>query len=96
MGQYADYADTVMTAAFRDRWIVDDHRIFSFGSDAGTGEVSGTLDGHIAVQIAAGSYKQIRGGPPNRLMEALLRHRPEPTPPTRHVPLWAGGPACPS
>lgn len=62
MGQYADYAKSVLQAAFPDRWTVDDNRIFSFGPDAGTGEVSGVLDGRIAVQIACGSYKQIRGG----------------------------------
>jgi hypothetical protein len=62
MGQYAEYAKTVLTPAFPDRWTVDDNRIFSFGPDAGSGEISGTLDGEVAVQIAAGSYKQIRGG----------------------------------
>lgn len=62
MSAYSDYAKTVLTAAFPDRWTVDDYRIFSFGPDAGTGEVSAILDGKIAVQIASGSYKQIRGG----------------------------------
>ena len=62
MGHYADYARSVLTAAFPDRWTVDDNRVFSFGPDAGTGELSGVLDGRIAVQIACGSYKQIRGG----------------------------------
>lgn len=52
----------MLELAFGDRWVRDDSRIFSFGPDAGTGEVSGTLDGDIAVQIAAGSYRQIRGG----------------------------------
>lgn len=62
MRPYADFARTVLQAAFPGRWAVDDNRIFGFGPDAGTGEVSGTIDSGIAVQIADSSQKQVRDG----------------------------------
>ena len=34
--------------------------VFSFGPDAGTGAVDGTIDGNIAVEIDVGSQKQVR------------------------------------
>lgn len=61
VGKYERVAFEVLELAFGDRWHRDDTRVFSFGPGAGTGEVSGTLDGQIAVQVAAGSQKQIRG-----------------------------------
>lgn len=55
MGTYQRLAIGVLELALGDRWVRDDTRIFSFGPDAGTGEVSGVLDGEIAIQVAAGS-----------------------------------------
>jgi hypothetical protein len=34
--------------------------VFSFGPDAGTGEVDGTIDGKVAIEIGVGSPKQVR------------------------------------
>lgn len=61
MGKYERLVFEVLELAFGDRWVRDDTRIFSFGPDAGTGKVDGTIEGNIAVQVAAGSQKQIRG-----------------------------------
>lgn len=61
VGKYEQVAFEVLELAFGDLWVRDDTRIFSFGPGAGTGEVDGTLDGNIVVQVAAGSQKQIRG-----------------------------------
>lgn len=61
MGKYERIAFDLLESALGDRFVRDDSRIFSFGPDAGTGEVDGTIDGQIAVQIGAGSQRQIRG-----------------------------------
>ncbi len=45
---------------FGDRFSTTDDVVFSFGPDAGTGEVDGTIDGNIAVEIAVGSPRQVR------------------------------------
>ena len=60
MGKYEAVALEVLELAFGDRFVRDDTRIFSFGPDAGTGEVDGTIDGRIAVEIGVGSMKPIR------------------------------------
>ena len=60
VGRYEQIAVELLESAFGDRWARDDTRIFSFGPDAGTGEVDGTIDGRIAVEIGVGSPKQIR------------------------------------
>ena len=60
MGKYEQIAIDLLQAAFGDRWVRDDSRIFSFGPDAGTGEVDGTIDGKVAVEIGVGSMKQVR------------------------------------
>ena len=39
MGKYEQIAIELLQAAFGDRFVRDDSRIFSFGPDAGTGEV---------------------------------------------------------
>ncbi len=59
MGKYESYAIEVFRAAFGGRFDTRDV-VFSFGPDAGTGEVDGTIDGTIAVEIGVGSPKQIR------------------------------------
>jgi hypothetical protein len=61
MGKYERLAIGLLESAFGDRFVRDDSRVYSFGPAAGTGEVSGTLDGQIAIQAAAGSQKQLRG-----------------------------------
>jgi hypothetical protein len=60
MGKYEQLAIDLLTSAFGDRFVRDDSRIYSFGPEAGTGEVDGTIDGRIAVEVGAGSAKQIR------------------------------------
>jgi hypothetical protein len=60
MGRYEQTAVELLESAFGDRWTRDDTRIFSFGPDAGTGEVDGTIDGCVAVEIGVGSPKQVR------------------------------------
>ena len=60
MGNYEALAIEILKTAFGGRWIRDDSRIFSFGPDAGIGQVDGTIDGRIAVEIGVGSPKQIR------------------------------------
>ncbi len=59
MGKYQRYAEEVL-AAFGKRWDRNSDIVSSFGNDAGTGEVDGTIDGNIAVEIGVGSPKQIR------------------------------------
>lgn len=61
MGKYERSAVELLELAFGGRWIRDDSRVFSFGPDAGTGEVDGVIDQRIAVEIGVGSPKQIRG-----------------------------------
>ena len=60
MGKYEQIAIDLLEAAFGDRFARDDSRIFSFGSDTGTGEVDGVIDGKVAAEIGVGSPKQIR------------------------------------
>lgn len=60
MGKYEQIAFDLLESAFGDRLVRDDSRIFSFGPGAGTGEVDGTIDGRIAVEIGVGSGKQVR------------------------------------
>jgi hypothetical protein len=60
MGKYEDLALDLLTSAFGDRFVRDDSRIYSFGPDAGTGQVDGTIDGEIAVEVGVGGSKQIR------------------------------------
>ena len=60
MGKYQRYAEEVLVAAFAERWDRNSDTVFSFGKDAGTGEVDGTIDGKVAVEIGVGSPKQIR------------------------------------
>ena len=60
MGKYDSYAKEVLRETFGRRFSTDDV-VFSFGSDAGTGEVDGIIDGKIAVEIGVGSTKQVRG-----------------------------------
>jgi hypothetical protein len=60
MGKYETVAFEVLELAFGDRFVCDDSRIFSFGPDAGTGQVDGTIGGEIAVEIGVGDSKQIR------------------------------------
>ena len=59
MGKYDNYARDVLRQTFGERFDTTDV-VFSFGPDAGTGEVDGTIDGNIAVEIGVGSPKQVR------------------------------------
>ena len=59
MGKYEDYARDVLRQTFGERFDTSDV-VFSFGPDAGTGEVDGIIDGTIAVEIGVGSPKQVR------------------------------------
>ena len=59
VGKYDSYANDALRETFGDRFSTSDV-VFSFGPDAGTGEVDGTIDGNIAVEIGVGSPKQIR------------------------------------
>ena len=59
MGKYDDYAKRVLRETFGKRFNTSDV-VFSFGPDAGTGEVDGIIDGKVAVEIGVGSPKQIR------------------------------------
>lgn len=60
VGKYERSAIELLETGFGERWIRDDSRVFSFGPDAGTGEVDGVIDGRLAVEIGVGSTKQIR------------------------------------
>ena len=60
MGRYDSYAKNVLRETFGDRFDTSDI-VFSFGANAGTGEVDGIIDDNIAVEIGVGSPKQIRG-----------------------------------
>lgn len=60
VGKYESYATEILRSAFGDRWDPKSDVVFSFGPDAGTGEVDGIIDGTIAVEIGVGSPKQIR------------------------------------
>ena len=60
MGKYDNYAKDVLRETFGDRFDTTDDVVFSFGKDAGTGEVDGTIDGKVAVEIGVGSQKQVR------------------------------------
>ena len=60
MGKYQRYAEEVLAVTFGERWDRNSDTVFSFGKDAGTGEVDGTIDENIAVEIGVGSPKQIR------------------------------------
>ena len=60
MGKYDSYAKDVLRETFGDRFDTSDV-VFSFGPDAGTGEVDGIIDGKVAVEIGVGSTKQVRG-----------------------------------
>jgi hypothetical protein len=55
-----DYANDVLQKAFDDRYDARGDVVFSFGPEAGTGQVDGIIDGSIAVEIGVGSPKQIR------------------------------------
>ncbi len=59
VGKYDSYAKDVLRETFGDRLDTSDV-VFSFGPDAGTGEVDGIIDGNIAVEIGVGSPKQVR------------------------------------
>ena len=60
MGKYDSYAKEVLGETFGQRFSMD-NVVFSFGRDAGTGEVDGIIDDKIAVEIGVGSTKQVRG-----------------------------------
>ena len=60
VGKYDSYAKSVLRETFGKRFTNTDDVVFSFGPDAGTGEVDGTIDGNIAVEIGVGSPKQVR------------------------------------
>ena len=60
VGKYDSYAKDVLRDTFGERFSTTDDVVFSFGKDAGTGEVDGTIDGNIAVEIGVGSPKQVR------------------------------------
>lgn len=60
MGIYESYAADALQKAFGERWNPISDVVFSFGPEAGTGEVDGTIDGEIAVEIGVGSPKQVR------------------------------------
>ena len=60
MGEYEAKAIEILDAAFGKRFSRKRDVLYSFGPEAGTGEVDGTLDGRIAVEIGVGSPKQIR------------------------------------
>ena len=60
MGKYDSYAKDVLRETFGERFTTTDDVVFSFGPNAGTGEVDGTIDGRIAVEIGVGSPKQVR------------------------------------
>ena len=60
MGKYDSYAKDVLQATFGERFSTTNDVVFSFGPDAGTGEIDGALDGQIAVEIGVGSPKQVR------------------------------------
>ena len=60
MGKYDNYAKDVLRETFGERFSTTDDVVFSFGPDAGTGEVDGTIDGKVAVEIGVGSQKQVR------------------------------------
>ena len=60
MGKYDRYAKDVLRETFGERFSTTDDVVFSFGPDAGTGEVDGTIDGKVAVEIGVGSPKQVR------------------------------------
>ena len=53
VGKYDAYAKDVLRETFGERFDTSDV-VFSFGPDAGTGEVDGTIDGNIAVEIGVG------------------------------------------
>jgi hypothetical protein len=60
VGRYESYAIEVLERAFGERFNRKDGLVFSFGVGAGTGEIDGTVDGRIAVEIGVGSPKQVR------------------------------------
>ena len=60
MGKYDSYAKEVLGETFGQRFSMD-NVVFSFGPDAGTGEVDGIIDDKIAVEI---------GGDPRNRSEA--------------------------
>ena len=60
VGKYDSYAKEVLREMFGERFSTTDDVVFSFGPNAGTGEVDGTIDGDIAVEIGVGSPKQVR------------------------------------
>ncbi len=60
MGKYDAYAKDVLRETFGERFSIKNDVVFSFGPDAGTGEIDGTIDGQIAVEIGVGSPKQVR------------------------------------
>ena len=60
VGKYDSYAKDILRTVFGDRFDTSDV-VFSFGPNAGTGEVDGIIDGEVAVEIGVGSPKQVRG-----------------------------------
>ena len=60
MGKYDNYAIDVLRETFGGRFNTNDDVVFSFGPNAGTGEVDGVIDWKVAVEIGVGSPKQIR------------------------------------
>jgi len=60
VGKYDTYAKEILRKTFGERFDTSDV-VFSFGPNAGTGEVDGIIDGKIAVEIGVGSTKQVRG-----------------------------------
>ena len=72
VGKYEDYAKGVLADTFGEMWDPKNDVVFSFGPDAGTGEVDGSIDGNIAVEIAVGSPKQVRAS----LLDLMLHPLP--------------------
>ena len=71
MGKYDNYAKDVLRETFGERFDATDV-VFSFGPDAGTGEVDGIIDGNIAVEIGVGSPKQVRASVLDLIMHPLI------------------------
>ena len=57
VGKYDSYAKDVLRETFGERFSTTNDVVFSFGKEAGTGEVDGIIDGNIAVEIGVGSPK---------------------------------------
>ncbi len=60
MGSYERAGIRLAREVFGDQWIRDDSRVYSFGPGGGTGEIDGIVRDEFAVEVAAGSPKQVR------------------------------------